>query len=320
VFGASEPLPFTYTHTELVGSDAISGTLGRVPGENVGAHDYTLGTLSAGTNYTLVMASSPATFSITSKPATVTLSNLNQTYDGTSKLVTVTTDPVGLAVTITYGGSIIPPFELGSYAVVATITDPNYTGTASGTLVIEQANATHSIPLMIGWNLISFNVHPEDTAIATVLSSIDSQYDLVYAWDATGGHAGAGNWMRFAPGIPGNTLTTLDESQGFWIRMKSAGTLVITGTVPTTTNINLLTTASGWNLVGYPSIVNRSMPSALETHGVTGYSLVYAYHANETDTWKRYAPDVPGNDLLEVIPGWAYWIKVTETSIWDVER
>ena len=72
--------------------------------------------------------------------------------------------------------------------------------------------------------------------------------------------------------------------------------------------------------MGYPSTVNRSMPNALETHGVTDYSLVYAYHANETDTWKRYAPDVPGNDLLEVTPGWAYWIKVTATSIWDVER
>jgi len=59
--------------------------------------------------------------------ATVTLSNLNQTYDGTPKEVTATTDPPGVSLSITYDGSTTPPTEAGSYAVVATITDPNYT-------------------------------------------------------------------------------------------------------------------------------------------------------------------------------------------------
>jgi len=68
--------------------------------------------------------------------------------------------------------------------------------------------------------------------------------------------------------------------------------------------------------VGYPSAVNRLIPSALTDHGVTDYTLVYAYHANETDTWKRYAPDVPVNDLLELVPGWSYWIKVSAPNTW----
>jgi hypothetical protein len=179
--------------------------------------------------------------------------------------------------------------------------------------------ATHSLSLVTGWNLVSFPLHPTSTVITDVLSSLGSNYDLVYAWDASGGHSGAGNWMRYAPGIPGNTLATLDETQGFWIRMTSADTLDITGTVPTTTNISLLTTASGWNLVGYPSDETRGMPEALTSHGVSDYSLVYAYHANDADTWKRYAPGVPGNDLLELAPGWGYWIKVGTTSTWHVE-
>jgi hypothetical protein len=183
-----------------------------------------------------------------------------------------------------------------------------------------QANFTlapsQSIPLVTGWNLVSFRLHPTSTAITDVLSSLGSNYDLVYVWDATGGHAGAGNWMRYAPGIPGNTLSTLDETQGFWIRMTGEDMLEIAGTAPTTTNINLVTTASGWNLVGYPSDENRSMPGALTSHGVSDYSLVYAYHADETDTWKRYAPGVPGNDLLELTPGWGYWIKVSAPNTW----
>jgi hypothetical protein len=175
------------------------------------------------------------------------------------------------------------------------------------------------LPLEVGWNLVSIPSHPASTAISDVLSSLGSSYDLVYAWDASGGHAGAGNWMRYAPGIPGNTLSTLDETQGFWIRMTTEDTLEITGTVPATTDISLSATASGWNLVGYPSHTNRSMPEALTMNGVSEYSLVYAYHADDADTWKRFAPGVPGNDLLVLVPGWGYWIKVDSAGTWHVE-
>jgi parallel beta-helix repeat protein len=212
------------------------------------------------------------------------------------------------------------------------VDDPTVANSGTGTRTYDDRGAyefqpagqsVYSIPLVTGWNLISFNVHPDNTDITSVLSSIDGNYDLVYAWDATGAHSGAGNWMRYAPGIPGNTLSTLDETQGFWIRMTTADTLDIVGSAPTTTNISLLTTASGWNLVGYPSDENRSMPDALTTHGVTAYTLVYAYHANDTsvpwDPWKRYATGVPGNDLLELVPGWGYWIKITATSTWQLD-
>ena len=75
-------------------------------------------------------------------PATLTLDNLAQIYDGNPKPVTATTNPAGLAVTITYNGSSRPPTEAGSYAVEATVAASNYTGSASGTLVISAAPAT----------------------------------------------------------------------------------------------------------------------------------------------------------------------------------
>src|SRR6202140_5048385 len=74
--------------------------------------------------------------------ATVTLSNLTQTYNGTLKPVTVTTIPSGLAVTVTYNGSSIVPTNAGSYSVVATVNDPNYQGSANGTLTVNKAAAT----------------------------------------------------------------------------------------------------------------------------------------------------------------------------------
>ena len=89
-----------------------------------------------------------------------------------------------------------------------------------------------------------------------------------------------------------NTLRNLDETMGFWIHMTAADTLDVVGTAPTTTNIALLDNAGGWNLVAYPSVADRQLPAALSDHGVgTDFSLVYAYHANDTaDPWKLFDP------------------------------
>lgn len=76
------------------------------------------------------------------QPATVTLSNLAQTYDGTPRPVTVTTEPAALATSVLYNGSATPPVNAGSYAVAAQITASGYTGSANGTLVVAPAAAT----------------------------------------------------------------------------------------------------------------------------------------------------------------------------------
>ena len=71
--------------------------------------------------------------------ATVTLSNLSQTYTGSPLVVTATTNPTGLTVVVTYNGSSTVPTTAGSYNVVATVNDLNYQGSATGTLVISKA-------------------------------------------------------------------------------------------------------------------------------------------------------------------------------------
>jgi len=72
VYGAADPT-FTYTASPtLAAGNSFTGALGREAGEDVGTYPYTLGNLSAGANYTLVLAATPPTFAIT--PATVTIS------------------------------------------------------------------------------------------------------------------------------------------------------------------------------------------------------------------------------------------------------
>ena len=257
------------------------------------------------------------TLHITRAEPTITITNLEQVYDGSEKPVSVTVTP-SLSYSVTYNGSATVPSAPGSYTVVAMVDTTNYYGTRTETLVIL---ARHSVALANGWNLVSFAVEPGSTAIADVLNSIDGNYDLVYAWDASGAHSGAGNWVKYVPGAGyGNTLTVLDDKTGFWIHMTAADTLEVTGALPVTTNIPILIGASGWNLVGYPSDDSGTLPAILSSLG-TDYTLVYAYHpADSTDPWKLY--DRTGatyaNDLAALDAGWGFWIKVSAAHTWSV--
>ena len=55
---------------------------------------------------------------------------------------TATTSPTGLATSLTFDGSPTVPSGAGSYVVVATINDPDYTGTTTDSLVIDKAPTT----------------------------------------------------------------------------------------------------------------------------------------------------------------------------------
>ena len=193
----------------------------------------------------------------------------------------------------------------------ATFTpSPTKTDTPTAT-----TTTTQSIPLVTGWNLVSFNLHPTSTEVVKVLTSIAGEYSLVYIWDVTNG------WKLYDPTLGElNDLKTLDESMGFWIKMNTARTLMVSGTAPSSTSIAL---KNGWNLVGYPSSGNLILPDALSMHGLsTDFSLVYAYHAIDTgDEWKLFdqSQNPLLNNLAEMAPGWGYWVKVSADHTWHME-
>jgi hypothetical protein len=103
------------------------------------------------------------TFSIGQATATITLSNLAQTYDGTTKSPTAVTNPSGLSLTFTYtqnGTPVMSPTNVGNYNVTATINDPNYQGSTTGILVINKATP------VITWN------NPANIVYGTPLGSV----------------------------------------------------------------------------------------------------------------------------------------------------
>jgi sugar lactone lactonase YvrE len=131
----------------------VPGVVGAISGEIV-VTDNTLNVPNA--RQTVALSGTGQTSSPT--PATVTLSGLVATFTGSPIAVTATTNPSGLAVSITYNGSTTAPASAGSYSIVATVTQSGYTGSASGTLVIAKATpeikwpapAAGTAPLTLG--------------------------------------------------------------------------------------------------------------------------------------------------------------------------
>jgi hypothetical protein len=140
IFGSEDPI-FTFTSSGfVVGEDEslLTGALTREPGEYVGQYNIELGTLAAGSNYTLNFTS--ADFEIL--PATQTgleFADNTFTYDGTAKSLVVAGEAEDAVVTYVNNDQT----EAGSYTVEATVTRPNFLDEVLvATLTIEKANQT----------------------------------------------------------------------------------------------------------------------------------------------------------------------------------
>lgn len=94
---------------------------------------YTVTAIYSGDN---TYIGSTNTLTVNNAIATVTLGNLNQTFDGTARIVTSTTAPAGLTVALTYDGSPNAPTNVGTYLVIGTVVDALYVGSATNNLVV----------------------------------------------------------------------------------------------------------------------------------------------------------------------------------------
>ncbi len=154
----------------VLGSALNKGTAGAhtivfKPGAGFAAGNiYTLATFSstdfAASDFTAVGLPTGyvASFNLTATTLQVTvkatallaLDDLRQAYDGAPKTPLALTTPGGLAVSFTYNGSTDAPTLPGTYAVVGTIVDAAYVGSASGTLVITTTALVRHAPSING--------------------------------------------------------------------------------------------------------------------------------------------------------------------------
>ena len=136
VYGDADPA-LTYKFEGLIGSDALTGTLTRAAGENVGSYAITQGTLAAGSNYTISFTG--AELAITAKTVTVKA-------DDQKKLVGAA-DP---ELTYTFTGLVGSDTLTGALSREAGETEGTYAITegtlaAGGNYVIDFTGATLTI-------------------------------------------------------------------------------------------------------------------------------------------------------------------------------
>ncbi len=109
-----------------------------------------------------------------------------------------------------------------------------------------------------GWNWFSTNVVSADMSVVNVLSSLSPSTDDIIkssvafaVFDSTT----PTGWV--------GTLTTLDNTSGYMLRLADAGTIYQEGT-PVDPSVTPVPIDNGWNWIGYLPSVARSVPNALQ--------------------------------------------------------
>ena len=226
-------------------------------------------------------------------PATVTLDDLEQTYDGTPKSAAATTDPAGLALEFTYAGDPAPPTAAGEYAVAATIADANYEGTATGVLEIQK-----------GYQTVDFAAIGDPVAAAAINLSATASSGLAVSFVVVSGpavlsgstlvfqgfgsvvvaarQAGDGNWnaateatqtFQVVPvALSADQVLVRESGEGrFFLKLSQAPAAAETVTVARCAGSADLSVADGAALVFRPSNWNAWQPvtlaAAADTNG-----------------------------------------------------
>ncbi|MFU8845123.1 MAG: MBG domain-containing protein, partial [Bacteroidales bacterium] len=160
IYGEADP-ELTYQFTPaLIGSDAFTGALTRVAGENVGTYAIQQGTLALSANYILDFTS--AGFNITPKGLSVTADNKSKVFDGlpfTGFTVSYDgfvfgEDETALSGTLIFTGNAVEATEVGTYTITPSgLTSTNYDITFyDGQLEITPVGRTLKVFLQGAYN------------------------------------------------------------------------------------------------------------------------------------------------------------------------
>ncbi len=285
--GASSPSSLTYTNAGTVVIRAVQ---------------------AGNANYE---AAAPVTnsFHVSRVNAGVTLTNLNQTYDGTAREVGFITSPTGLTVNLTYDGNDWAPTNAGSYWVTGTVASAIYDGSAVDLLTVGKADqvigaflpadasvfavssiqglsATSSSQLAVGFVVVS--------GAASISNGTNLAFSGLGAVQVAARQAGDGNYSPAgttnnytviggifgaigADGEPLETGAQPTSARGTDYGMVSSGSVASVMLAITNTGTADLA-ISGWttNGAGAAWFTITGMPEIVEVGGISNFWAVYA--------------------------------------------
>jgi hypothetical protein len=248
----------------------------------------------------------------------VTLADLAATYDGTAKTASVTTDPPGLDVSLTYDGSSAAPTNAGSYAVAASVNDPNYEGSSTGTLVIYYAESSLAVVSPSAVNEGRLVTVPIRMSSAGEVGGLTFriQYDPTYL------KAPEFKWLgRSALGLAD---VVVDEAEGIIDATVSLNGSTYQSGVADVAEVKLRTRSVPLSSVLTP--VEVTINDASDANGTTLDNVLGALNGAITINRRTFVGDVNGNGFLDIsdatgilrlLSGAEPGVAPTQTRPWD---
>ncbi len=195
--GTTKPVTSTTSPLGLTVVVTYTGTSGTTyPASQTAPANAGTYQVDAAINDAIYGGTQSGTLVIGKAPATITLGNLSQIYDGTTKPITSTTSPLDLTVVVTYTGtsgttyaaSQTAPTNGGTYQVDAAINDTNYQGSATSTLTVNKASTTS----------ITTEIHDASETVITAAASGSSVHDKATVAGSFGMPTGAVDFAVYA--------------------------------------------------------------------------------------------------------------------------
>ncbi|UCE37213.1 MAG: PHP domain-containing protein [Thermoplasmata archaeon] len=160
-----------------------------------------------------------------------------------------------------------------------------------------------------GWNMVSTPLILTKTDVKNVLQTVNDTLVNALTYDSSDK---TDPWKSTGSG----DFIQINNTMGFWLYVITSDYLITAGIIPSVTIIQLY---PGWNFVGYPSYMNRSLEIALS--GMNWESVQFFDLKDiKGDCWKHNSTSKPAhlNDLDLMTTGNGYWIYTSQGGTWTV--
>jgi hypothetical protein len=251
--------------------------------------------------------------SITPNPASsselISFSGHGEDTDGTIQDFRWWTDSGCLSLNASFSTSLSP----GQYTIYFSVKDDGgvWSNAVNMNLTVEDANEEFSIRLHQGWNLISIPLELSDNELGSVLQSIEGQYDTAIRYDS---NDTVNPWKHYHVRKPPhlNDLHYIDQLSGLWVEVTTPGGATLSVSDNELSQDHNITLKPGWNLVGYPSRDNQTIPTALNNLALgNDLGAIWAFNSSS-----QRLEELDELDYFEI--GKGYWVYASTQCIWEV--
>jgi hypothetical protein len=133
---------------------------------------------------------------------------------------------------------------------------------------------------------------------------------MIFSYDITDS---SDPWKSYNPRLPNWTvqqLTHMSRLSGYWINMSQDVDYTFNGSKKYT----IIPLEPGWNLVGYPNMINKSINESMST---VSFNMLKTYDPL-TETMLVYVDGEINNTLYTTDTYKGYWINSTATQNWNL--